>query len=258
MPRANKSYHESFARFFETPTREAFRDLIRSNIGELRSCDFKVSWTPHASLAKHVLGLANTEGGCIVFGVAESDDGALESVGLRKLADKADVSNGLKGHIPEALLRLVDVVDFAFEASEYPGLVGKRFQVLFVEDDPTHLPFVALSDGKSIRRGAVYYRSEGITEEATYDQLQEIINRRLATGHSTQREMDLKTHLDQLNALYSAIARANVTWGSSLAAAALAGMSVPNPKYPKEDFESFVVRMIRDKKLRIQRELDVP
>ena len=36
-----KGLHEEFTRFFETPTRDSFRDLVRNNLGEFPHCDFK-------------------------------------------------------------------------------------------------------------------------------------------------------------------------------------------------------------------------
>lgn len=39
-----RNIHEEFAKFFENPKRETFRDLIRNNLGELRTCDFKEDW----------------------------------------------------------------------------------------------------------------------------------------------------------------------------------------------------------------------
>lgn len=36
-----KSQHELFAQFFEEPTREKLRDLVKQNIGETDYLDFK-------------------------------------------------------------------------------------------------------------------------------------------------------------------------------------------------------------------------
>lgn len=252
-----KSYHESFAKFFEAPTRDGFRELMKANHGELRTCDFKAQWPEHSGVSRHVLGLANSGGGCLVVGVSEADDGTLLSTGLVMLMDKADVTNGLKNYLPSPLLGTVDVVNFAFDASEYATLIGKRFQVLFVEDNPTHLPFVAMRGGANIRQSAIYVRREGVTDEANHDELQTIINRRLATGHSTQGEADLRTHIDQLKMLYSLIAPHNDI-GFQMKALHLGVLGLtPNPRYPKEDFESFVARLIERKKLYIEQELGV-
>ena len=36
-----KAFHEGFARFFETPSREALRDLLKHSVGETDHIDFK-------------------------------------------------------------------------------------------------------------------------------------------------------------------------------------------------------------------------
>jgi len=250
-----KSYHETYARFFEQPSREGLRELLKANPGELRSLDFKESWPDSPRFAKHVLALANSGGGCLVLGVAEAEDGALVPVGLASFRDKAKIVDGLGRFLPSYALGLVDVVDFGYDAAEYPTLVGKRFQVVFVDDDPTHIPFLAANDGKGLRKNAVYVRREAMSTEADNEELQTIINRRIGTGHSTQLEIDLKTHLDQLMILYAFINRRQGMAMKFVSFASFAGEL--NPRYPKEDFEAFILRMIRDKKKLIAADLGV-
>jgi hypothetical protein len=59
----SKTVHESFSRFFEAPSRESLRVLLKEHVGELRNCDFKETWPEHAPVARHLLGLANSGGG---------------------------------------------------------------------------------------------------------------------------------------------------------------------------------------------------
>jgi hypothetical protein len=54
-----RAFREAFARFFEEPTREGLRELLRENFGEANELDFKREWPESSKLAKHVLGLAN-------------------------------------------------------------------------------------------------------------------------------------------------------------------------------------------------------
>jgi len=270
MVTRNKTLYEEFARFFENPTREGLRELLRNNVGELPHCDFKQQWPAFPKFARHLLGLGNSGGGCIIIGIAQREDKTLEPEGLEALMDKADIVNGIKKFLPNALLANVDIQDYSFEASEYPAIVGKKFQVVFVWDDPKHLPFVATGDGDGIRNNAIYVRRGTSTEEANYEELQRIINRRLDTSYSSQREIDLETHLEQLKFLFRQVDRYHIriTGGlaqymqsafSQLAAQIMGEQSerVPNPMYPEEDFEAFIVRMIERKKKRIEIELDV-
>jgi hypothetical protein len=257
-----KGLKEAFARFFEDPSREGLRDLLRDNLGETNEFDFKKVWPEAPKLAQHVLGLANFGGGCIFVGVDEGDDGVLDPVGLSSLKDRTDVEDGLHKYLPDALRRLVGVYDFTYAESEYPKLKGKSFQVLLVEDDPAHLPFVATRNGTDLRSNRIYTRRAAATQEASYEELQRIINRRLETGYSSRRELHLRSHLEQLRILYEQVSPfttkgllediiQRTMWATTLT------KQVPNPSYPEEDYETFVASVIARKKRRIELELDI-
>jgi predicted HTH transcriptional regulator len=257
-----KMLYEEFARFFENPTRETLRELLKKNVGELPYCDFKEQWPEFSKLARHLLGLANSGGGCIIIGVAEREDKTFEPKGVDTLMDKADILNGVKRFLPPVFINDLSILDFAFDASEYPTLVGKKFQVVFVEDNPRHLPFVSTGEADGICRNTIYVRRATSTDEANYEELQRIINKRLETGYSSQREIDLGTHIEQLKLLFRQVDRYNIRNKfeqamSQLSASISMVERVSNPKYPNEDFEAFIVRMIERKKKRIEIELDV-
>lgn len=262
MPEKNKGLYEEFARFFEQPTREGLRDLLKKNIGEFSCCDFKENWPIHPKIARHILGIANAGGGCMVLGVRQKNDNSLEPTGLTALTDKANIINGIQKFLPDSLLSNLDIIDFSFKESEYPVIIGKKFQVLFVEDDPRHLPFVATADADGIRKAAIYTRRGSATEKANHDELQRIVNRRLETGYSSQREIDLNAHLGQLQVLYSHISKYHYPGGITHGIVAmlspiLRGEPVLNPVYPQEGYEDFVVHMIEKKKRLIAMVLDV-
>jgi hypothetical protein len=183
--------------------------------------------------------------------------------GLSALTDKTEILNNLGNYVPDMLMRQVEILDFPYQESEYPKLKGKSFQVLFVEDDPLHLPFVAMNAGAHVRGNAVYIRRGVATEEANHEELQRIISRRLETGYSSRREIDLRTHLEQLQVLYEQVSPYHVK--NVFEEKFLRGMRIPNvfaqripnPRYPAEDYETFVLHAIARKKRRIERELDI-
>lgn len=250
-----KGFKEEFAKFFENPTRDGLRDLLQNHGGEQPNCDFKAQWPEHSGLSKHILGMANSGGGALIFGVEEQEDHTFEPVGLPTLKDKADITNGLKNYLPNALLRIVETIDFPFDASEYPKLVGKKFQVLFIGYEPDHIPFLSLKAGPKIESNRVYIRREGVTEEANYDELQRVLNNRIETGYSTRKEMDLKEHLAQLRVLIEEVRY--VPGGLIQALGALQSLvRMQNPRL-NEDFEESVLRIIDLKKQRIYQELDI-
>jgi hypothetical protein len=108
-----KGHKESFARFFEEPSRDGLRELLKQHVGETKFMDFKEEWPQHAKLAKQVLGFANTGDACLIMGAKENADGSIEMIGLPKLEDKADITNGLKKYLPAELLQRTDVLDFS-------------------------------------------------------------------------------------------------------------------------------------------------
>jgi hypothetical protein len=240
-----KGHKESFARFFEEPSRESLRELLKQHVGETRFLDFKEEWPKHAALAKHILGFANTGQACIIMGAKELADRSIDPVGLPQLADKADITNGLKNYLPAELLGRTDVLDFSFDASEYPKLVGKRFQVVIIEYSVDH-------NGDGLKSSIIYIRREGQTEEATHDEVQNVINRRIETRYSTSNEINLKQHMEQLRALYAEIPH-SLGPSFSIGVFALGGLLRPNPNLPSETYDEFVDRMIDLKKAVIAR-----
>ncbi|MGD0339924.1 MAG: ATP-binding protein [Bacteroidota bacterium] len=267
MSNLRKPINEDFAGFYSNPTLVGLRDILKNNYGEFPNIDFKVEWPALSKLARHILGFANSGGGCIVIGVTEKEDNSLESIGLSILIEKTEIFNGVKKYIPSKLLEDIDIVNFKYEASEYPRLKGMSFQVLFISTDKGSLPYISQFEGDGIRNNAIYVRRGPATEEANYDELQRVINIRIETGYSSQTEMDTRTHLEQLKLLYGQIEKYHVriTGGiyqilnSMVNMPSLSGKqeNVPNPSYPEEDYEKFIVRMIEKKKKRIEMELDV-
>ncbi len=142
------------------------------------------------------MGLANSQGGCIVIGVSQKADNSFEPVGLDILIDKAEICNGLKKYLPDKLS--FNIFDFAFEESEYPKIKGKKFQLLIVEDRPKLIPFIVMLGGEGIRQNAIYVRRQGETAEANYNELQEVINRRIETQYSSKTEIELENSLAEL------------------------------------------------------------
>jgi len=250
-----KAFKEEFAKFFEDPSREKLRELLKNTVGELRQLDFKEDWPEKSAVAKHVLAIANSEGGCIVLGV---EDGSLAPKGLSTRKDEAKAIDQLKNYLPETLLSQLEIVDFVYHASEYPKIQGKEFQVLFVPDDPARLPFVSAGAGAEVREAAIYVRRGASSVEANYEELQRVIDRRLETGYSAGAELELQDHLGQLRVLYqqlsrmSALMRGNILTEAAASLRAAMGIdTVPNPEYADEDFDAFIARAIDQKKRKI-------
>ena len=268
-----KNIHESITNFFESPTREKFRELIQFNTGEYDNLDFKKEWPEITKLAKHVLAFSNSGGGVIVIGVEESDEKKLFSVGIESIWDKATINMQLKQYIPSSIS--YEVLDFSYKSSEYGELVGKTFQVILIEYDPTIIPVVCMKEGKSVRENAIYVREGTSSVLAGYDHLQRLINNRINTNRNTANEIELEEHLAQLEILYTKIQKYNYVYKNTdnglenalvrfgqMASSIVNNIlgekeAIKNPNYPEEDYEQFIGRVIALKKKRIENLLDI-
>jgi predicted HTH transcriptional regulator len=261
-------HKENFAKFFEEPTRESLREILQFQSGEHNEIDFKLEWPSAGKLAKHIFAFANYGGGCLIIGVSENE-GSIESVGTLKFKAKEDIYNELDKFLPKDLIAAALIYDFEYIDSEYPTLKNKKFQVLIVNDLPQKVPFVSLKDGDGIYKDRIYTRRGVKTVEASYEEIQRIINRRIDTGYSSTSEMDIEAHLAQLKILYNQIERFSYyVQGGVLAdfrksiSKQLSGafgetIRKQNSYYPDEEYEQFIYRMINKKKKKIELELDV-
>ncbi len=247
----DKNLHEGFTRFFEHPTREGLRDLLRHGIGEIDQMDFKEELPDKVKLAKHLLAFANSGGGVIVVGITDGE--RIEPKGVSELIDKADIQKRLSRYLPATLE--YEVLDFIYRDSEYAALKGKMFQVLVIDSDDKQLPYLCTRGGDGIKDNCVYIRKGTNTTEADHEDLQRLINRRLETGFSSSHLLSLEEHLEQLRLLYRLLER-NV---SPLAPGFVPGMigrgPDPDGRVPlplPEPFDRFLARCIERKKLLIE------
>lgn len=88
-----KQLKDQVYKLLQEPTLDKFREFLRAQTGEHNAIDFKSQWVENAALAKEMLALANSQGGFIVFGVAENEDKSIRIEGLSEIKDKAVISN---------------------------------------------------------------------------------------------------------------------------------------------------------------------
>ncbi len=225
-------YPKTLLYFIKNPSHETLKDLLLHNTGETDFLDFKTKWTEFSKMAKHVLAIANSGGGCIIVGVSQNDEGAISLTGLNEddFLDKADIDNKLANLLPKYLKYRTE--DFHFSNDQQ--IRNKRFQVLIIEYDPKYVPYTSVVQRNELRYGAIYVRQGTKSLEATNDKLVEIILRKVQSGGSGVNEYTLKEHLDQLKELYEELSTQK-----------------------ESDYSHFISDLIERKKERIRELLDI-
>lgn len=243
-----KPQHEAFAQFFEEPTREKLRELVKQNIGETDYLDFKEEWPDLVKVSKHILALANSGGGVLAIGLSQTDTGEIVATGLSELKDKVNVVKVTSKYIPTSVN--FDVLDFSYTDSEYQSIKGKRFQVVLVEYSEKVLPLLSLKEGNGIKSNVAYVRHGTETTEANHEQFEHLVNLRVESGYSSSHTLDLEGHLEQLRVLFRA-RKNNHPFG-------LPSLPVMEEYFGNQlkEYYQFVEDMICSKKSRIKKELD--
>ena len=263
-----------YDQFLKEPTKDNFRDFMKKSCGELNEMDFKETWIDKGPLAKIMLAMANNGGGIIVFGVKENEDNTFDILGLDSLKDTADISNSISMLVSSSLD--YEVFNFVFDSDVYGKFENKKFQIMVIHDTPERLPFVSLGQSEKIEKDVIYVRRGTKSEKATSEEINRIIERKIATIYSENTDMSLDQHLEQLKKLYSELPQKiqvlvrKGTQPNFAAALKVFGERIgalygtpdeyeekDNPNYPDEGYEAFILRMINAKKLKIEKVLDL-
>lgn len=263
-----------YDQFLKEPTKDNFRDFMKKSCGELNEMDFKETWIDKGPLAKIMLAMANNGGGIIVFGVKENEDNTFDILGLDSLKDTADISNSISRLVSSSLD--YEVFNFVFDSDVYGKFENKKFQIMVIHDTPERLPFVSLGQSEKIEKDVIYVRRGTKSEKTTSEEINRIIERKIATIYSENTDMSLDQHLEQLKKLYSELPQKiqvlvrKGTQPNFAAALKVFGERIgalygtpdeyeekDNPNYPDEGYEAFILRMINAKKLKIEKVLDL-
>jgi predicted HTH transcriptional regulator len=256
------STKETFLRFFEDPSRDKLREILKNNLGEDTNIDFKREWPDFDKVSKTLLAFANSNSGLIVVGVEERSDGTTHPTGLDKIIDKATIINGLEKYLPPKLLDQISINDFDYSASEYAALVGRLFQTVSVTTNTLEQPYFSIGSGKAIEESRVYVRRQGKTTEAKSEDIERMIQDRVEALQALP-ERDLDNDLKELRALYKNLPdyderyeNAPNAFSSQFIQNAFAMMGRrQNPFIPDEGYSEFVARMIEKKKAKITRSI---
>lgn len=191
---------ELYQVLIDSPDKQQFANILKNQEYETDSIDFKETWIEKGKLAKIILAMANSGGGCIVFGIKETEAHKSEPVGLSEesVKDESNAANSVKKYLPENISW--KLMTFSFEKSEYEKLSGKTFQVIVVYDFPKFIPFISIAEGDGLKQATIYTRRNTECVIANNSELQSMLDRRIETQYISK--IEFSEHLHQLSELY--------------------------------------------------------
>lgn len=202
MAESNKDIMYSF---LQDPSREKFVEIVFNGNGEQNNLEFKEQWIDYQKISEIILGIANSGGGAIVFGVKELNNGTLNNEGLIKLEDKAIADSKLRKFLPETID--FEILDFNFSGEEYSKLKNKLFQVLIVNSKDDLLPYIWNKDSNGSEMGTIFIRRGTKTCKANSKELDDLIKKRIKSTYSEKTSLELGEHIGQLKILYESISK---------------------------------------------------
>lgn len=191
---------ELYEMLIGSPDKQQFADILKGHEYEKNSIDFKETWIEKGKLAKIILAMANSGGGCIVFGIKETESQKGEPIGLSEecIRDESDVANSVKKYLPENVSWKLHT--FSYDGSDYAKMSGKTFQVIVVYDTPHFIPFISINEGEDLKPATIYARRNTECVIANNSELQVMLNRRIETQYISK--IAFAEHLHQLSELY--------------------------------------------------------
>lgn len=249
---------DRLADFFSDPSKQSFINIVDS-IEEKDYLECKGEWIKKGKLSKHILAMANTEGGAIIIGVSENDDGTLKPTGLDKLRDEATFGDKIEKYIPDSIRSQYSLKSYEYDPNAYPDVANKKFQVIFVERNDLNVPFVSTGSTTGLEADTIYIRRHTKSEKANHSEIDRLIKRRVkAIEEVPSRE--LSEEIDELEVLYSKLDK-EIPFTNAISSSVSQSLSdafrVKNPKYPDEDLNTFIRTAIFKKKIRIEQLLEI-
>lgn len=196
-----KSIKESFAKLFDDPNRVTLKDSLNNLTTEYDDFELKEREIETHTLAKHIIGMANTNGGIIILGVKETENGP-KPCGLVDNTDTTDMKKQLTKYLPHELTYDIHQIDYN-ERNEWNDLKNKSFKIIKIEFTPEYIPFLPIKESKDYLRTDIFCRKNSSTTKCEYDDLQDILNKRKSINHDRISALTLRNELEELKILSS-------------------------------------------------------
>ena len=187
------------ADLLNAPDRVKFKELLKNDLEEFNELEFKRDYLPYDKLAKHILAMANTDNGLIIFGVEETED-ILNPIGIT-LKDKTEIKDNLSNYLPNTLK--YEIYDYKYDNdSEWKKIKDKSFQMIVIYFTPEQIPFLSKKDKGELNQLDIYCRRNNSSNKVRQEDLEQILNTRI-TSSTNRNEYDLKKELNELEIMTS-------------------------------------------------------
>lgn len=187
------------ADLLNAPDRVKFKKLLKNDLEEFNELEFKRDYLSYDKLAKHILAMANTDNGLIIFGVEETEDN-LDPIGI-KLRDKTDIKDNLSNYLPNTLK--YEIYDYKYDNdSEWKKIKNKNFQMIAIYFTPEQIPFLSKKDKGVLNQVDIYCRRNNSSNKVRQEDLEQILNARINSS-ANSNGFDLRKDLEELKILTS-------------------------------------------------------
>lgn len=195
------SIKETFAKLFDDPNRVTLKDSLMNLTTEYDDYEFKEIEIETPILAKHIIGMANTNGKIIMLGVEDTENG-LKPCDLEINTDTTDMKKQLAKYLPHELRYDIHQIDYD-ERDEWGDLKNKSFKIIKIDFTPEYIPFLPINGSKYYEKTCVFCRKNSSTTRCEYDDLQDIFNKRKSINHYGITTLTLRNELEELKILSS-------------------------------------------------------
>lgn len=241
------TYDKFIDRLSEHPTVEYFDILVKSYLYETDRVDFKSDYIEYSKLAKHMMALANTNGGLIIIGVKELDNQEFLLSGVTSVKDSADFGNCIKKYIPKKLKYKHTCLTH--------GENALKFVLISVLSRHSDIPYISEYDGSYVKSGDVYIRRDTESIKALNHDVDDMYKRKSAAMNLTTNSKDFSESIKKLKILYGSINKTKRINTIGIAIANVFTEEEENENYPSESFDQFIVKCIEIQKVNIESSL---
>ncbi|WP_295612016.1 helix-turn-helix domain-containing protein [uncultured Methanobrevibacter sp.] len=196
-----KSIKENFAKLFDDPNRVTLKDSLMNLTTEYDDFEFKEIEIETHILAKHIIGMANTNGGIIILGVKDTENG-LKPCGLESTRDITDMKKQLAKYLPHELTYDIHQIDYD-ERGEWGDLKNKSFKIIKIVFTSEYIPFLPIKGSENYEKTDIFCRKNSSTTRCEYDDLQDIFNKRKRINRYRISALTLRNELEELKILSS-------------------------------------------------------